>query len=282
MWQTDWADQPRQSKSTIPPDACLLPPATVESVYLLHWNEHCIECALPDCFKVCPLYVERRDRKCARFKNGIVPNPRFPGLFPYGAEIQFRRWGKLESNFGFGAVRPAHARWLDRIDGIFLRGVRPVSNLLRQVSPYYRLSGAYAVCRERILQAMTRRREDGFEEFVVEVWNLQQDSVRLVIECWQGGPKFRASFLLPPGRTMHRIPAAAMNVDLFGSFGMVRVYPENDAEAHLVFSWLDFVRYAALGKGASAPSRLEPGAAATGPTDKVKCVIWDLDGTVWE
>ncbi len=272
MWQTDWAESPRQTASIAEPQVSALETAAVHSAYLLSWSEHCIECAVPDCYVLCPLFVSRRDRKCARFKNGISPNPQYPGLFPFGAEIEFRRWGKLESSFGFGSVKPQGARWLDWMDRRFLRWIRPVSSLFRGVSPFLRINGAYAVWRERVLQILTRGRKEKFDEFVVEVWNLQPEPVRLVLECWQQGPKFRSSILLNPGRTIQRIPAASMNVDLYGSVGMVRVYPDNDAEAHLVFSWLDFVRY-------QQPAKLHAVAEAA---SKVKCVIWDLDQTVWD
>jgi len=278
MWQTDWAEA-RQTASIEEPLVSTLQPAAVRSTYLLSWSEHCVECAVPDCYALCPLYVSRRDRKCARFKYGIFPNPQYPGLFPFGAEIEFRRWGKLESNFGFGSVETRQARWLDRIDRGFLRCIRPVSSLFRRVSPYLRLSGAYAVLRERSLQVIAHGRKEEWDEFVIEVWNLQSQPVRLIVECWQQGPKFRTSILLNPGRTIERIPAASMNVDLYGASGMVRVYPDNDAEAHLVFSWLDFVRYRQPAER-SAVSGI-PGASASA-AGKVKCVIWDLDQTAWD
>jgi len=281
MWQTDWADRPRQTADTERQETPALAPASIRSAYLLSWTEHCIECAVPDCYALCPLYVRRRDRKCARFKSGISPNPKYPGLFPFGAEIEFRRWGKLESTFGFGPVKPWQARVLDRMDRGFLRCIRPVSSLFRGVSPYLRLNGAYAVYRERLLQKMTCGWREDFDEFVIEVWNLQSQPVRLAIECWQQGPKFRTSILLEPGRTIQRIPAASMNIDLYGAFGMVRVYPDNDAEAHVVFSWLDFVRYRQpVEREADADTRGT--AQNVGPASKVKCVIWDLDQTAWD
>src|SRR5580698_5289722 len=120
MWQTDWAERPGQSVKPEEAQISALAPASVRSTYLLSWNEHCIECAVPDCYALCSLYVARRDRKCSRFKFGIAPNSKYPGLFPFGAEVEFRRWGKLESNFGFGSVRPSEVRWMDRIDRVFL------------------------------------------------------------------------------------------------------------------------------------------------------------------
>ena len=45
---------------------------SIDYLYLLSWREHCVECAPPECYQVCPLYVERADRKCARFRYSIV------------------------------------------------------------------------------------------------------------------------------------------------------------------------------------------------------------------
>jgi FkbH-like protein len=69
-----------------------------------------------------------------------------------------------------------------------------------------------------------------------------------------------------------------MNIDLYGEFGMIRVYPENDAEAHVVFSWLDFVKYQKSAEQ-EAPGNV---AQTVAPANKVKCVIWDLDQTAWD
>src|SRR5579864_9625455 len=145
MWQTDWDEKPREIGDIEKPRVSTLSPHDINSSYSLYWVEHCIECAVPDCYKVCPLYVARRDRKCARLKRGILPNPKYPGLLTYGAEVEFRRWGKLEANFGFGAVTPDQARSLDRRDRALLRGLRPVSSLFRGLSPNLKLNGAYAV-----------------------------------------------------------------------------------------------------------------------------------------
>ena len=172
MWQTDWAESPRQTADIEGHRLPLWSLIAVRSAYLLSWSEHCIECAVPDCYALCPLYVSRRDRKCARFKNGISPNPQYPGLFQFGAEIEFRRWGKLESTFGFGSVKPRQARLLDRIDRCFLHAIRPISSVARGVSPKLRMNGAYAVLRERLLQAYYSSRREDFDEFVIEVWNL--------------------------------------------------------------------------------------------------------------
>ncbi len=277
MWQTDWAPATQNQTNSGEPHSSTLVPAEIGAVYSLFWMEHCVECAVPDCYRMCPLYLQREDQKCARFKRGISPNWQYPGLFEYGAEVEFRRWGKLEANFGVGALTAGQARLLDNVDRSVLRIIRPVSSLFSGLSPKRRLNGGYGILRDSCLQAL-RLRKQSYDEFVIEVWNVESQSVRLVIECWQQGPKFRTSILLEPGRSTYRIPVTSMNVNLYGPFGMIRVYPANDAEAHLVFSWLDFVKYRALpnhGGALNAP-------ASRVSASKVKCVIWDLDCTAWD
>ena len=61
MWETEWATPP--AGALAPPDRpAFLDPADVESAYALLWMEHCIECAIPECYTTCPLFVSRRDR----------------------------------------------------------------------------------------------------------------------------------------------------------------------------------------------------------------------------
>jgi len=279
MWQTDWASATQDKTNAGNQRLSTLLPGEVVSVYSLFWMEHCVECAVPDCYTMCPLYVERQDRKCARFKKGISPNRQYPGLFDYGAEVEFRRWGKLEANFGVGALSAAQARLFDGADRFVLQTIHPVSSLFSGLSPKRLLNGAYAELRKASLQAL-RLRKQTYDEFVIEVWNLGSQAVRLAIECWQRGPKFRTSIVLEPGHSTYRIPVTSMNVDLYGPFGMIRAYPDNDVEAHLVFSWLDFVKYRTSVNRAALKGPTLPASQIT--ASKVKCVIWDLDCTAWD
>ncbi len=70
----------------------------IRSVMPLKWEEHCVECAMPACYTTCSLYNRRRDGDCARFVYGIVPDKQFKGCYNYGADIRFRKWGKLEAS----------------------------------------------------------------------------------------------------------------------------------------------------------------------------------------
>lgn len=279
MWEKDWALKSVRTKETR--IASQVDAATIEAAYLLHWQEHCLECAVPDCYRTCSLYVERADQKCARLRDGIVPNYQYDGPLGYGAEVSFRRWGKLESRLWFGSVSPTGLRRLDRLDTILLRGlVRPVSNLLRPLNPKRRVSRAYSRVRNRALQMISGKSAEadlGFDSFLMEAWNPSEESFNVILECFQndvGGNRgdlaFRRSLPLAPGHNLHRIPMSEMQIDLGRADGRVLVYPENDAEVRVIFTWLDLVRTAA------------PPSPKGQPAPLVKCVVWDLDHTLWD
>ena len=108
----------------------------------IQWQEHCIECTVPYCFSTCNLYVQRRDRKCARLVYGIVRNPGFAGLLNVGADLRFRRWGKIEAALTGNYVSLAGIRFFDRADRVVTALVNVIGNVLARVNPKRRVNGA--------------------------------------------------------------------------------------------------------------------------------------------
>ncbi len=274
MYQFDWADEGRwrAERSVETPPPSVLPRERVARALLLQWQEHCIECAPPECYAVCPLYVARADRKCARFVYGIYPNPRFSGLLDHGADVRFRRWGKLEAELSGGrAVSPDWHRRLDRLDAIATRGVGAASGALSRLSPHRRVNGALTLARQGLLRRLPGLGAGRYDEFVLECYAPDEEPFRLILELVRDGEgtTFRHAFEICPGHNFHTLPAEPFG-RLEGPTPLrILVYPENDAERRVVFTWLDFVEYAKV-------------PVEAGPADKVKCVAWDLDGTLWE
>lgn len=277
MWQTEWSEQPEPvgdigSGGT----TSAISVGEVALVSALHWSEHCVECAVPDCYRVCRLYVQRRDKKCARFRYGIFPNSEFRGLFDWGADIFFRRWGKLESYLGYGMAAPDRMRWLSRVDRLLTKGVCGMAAILDPINKKRRLNGAYYVLRDKLLRklgSVTGHTSAAFDEFLIEAWNPAPEAFSLIFEAHQQSLRFRTSLLLEPGRNVHRIPVEAMNVPLGDLKGRILLYPDGDTERRVIFTWLDFVRYKS-----NVRSRETKGDTAK----KVKCVVWDLDNTLWK
>ena len=308
MWASEWGTFPGNG-SAVAGCPSRLDPGSIELAYVLLWMEHCIECAIPECYSICTLYERRRDGKCARLRYGIYPNPAFRGLLDYGADVHFRRWGKLESSFTYGPTSPENIKRFASRDSACLSLLNPVAAALETVDPKRRLNGFYRLVRDYTLARATRdilAKRPCFDEFVTEVYNPNPEPVGLIVEVHQDGLRFRDSLQLMTGQNFHRIPFARMNVDLGRPEGRILVYPENDAEVRLIFTWLDFVRYMPdmrltlsenigfdLAGGKSRTSidlaTATAGAVTDNPAaekriksaEKVKCVAWDLDNTVW-
>src|SRR3712207_3278523 len=151
MYELDWTNEERWARETdVAAFTSRVPRDAVESTLLLHWGEHCVECAPPDCYAVCPLYSPRGDGACARFAYGIAPHPRVPGLLNYGADVRFKRWGTILSNLWFGkALSPAAHRRLAVADRAFGRAAPAVTAVRRGRGPK---PGAVNWHRERILR----------------------------------------------------------------------------------------------------------------------------------
>ena len=279
MWEREWASPPPPLEHAPAGFRSQVEPGDVEGAYLLTWMEHCVECAVPDCYSVCPLYVARRDRKCARFRYGIAPNPDFRGLYDFGADVWFRRWGKLEAVLDGGFAPLADHRTLAERDRRTLQILDPVARALEPLDRMRRLNGAY-----RILRSWSGRAGDDeagfrFDELVIEVWNPQDRPVELAIEIHQDRLRFRRGLTLAPGANLHRIPAGELGLDPSRRHGRILVLPADDAEVRLVFTWLDFVRWKRAAVPAAPPAPRP--AASRAPAAKVKVVAWDLDRTLW-
>lgn len=117
----------------------------VTAAGLLLWEEHCVECAAPQCCRSGSFYAPRADRRYARFVSGITPTPAARGRFRFGAEIQIRRWGKQEAIISAQPAMSAPASL--RRQRVLLDGVEelasPASRLLRLVSPTRKRNGAF-------------------------------------------------------------------------------------------------------------------------------------------
>ena len=97
MFEVTWKDDMKFSALTEVRPLQVEDTKKILKVAPLYWSEHCVECALPECYKTCKLYNPREDGKCARFTYGIFPNSSFSGHYQYGLDINFERWAKLEA-----------------------------------------------------------------------------------------------------------------------------------------------------------------------------------------
>src|SRR3989344_4598662 len=226
-----------QSQKVIPGFATSFNPRDVKAGVVLNWEEHNIECG--------PL-----DKAQDHFFYGIYPNPNFKGLFDFGADIYFKRGAKLEADLeqvNFGSSLFWH-RFLQRIPfkkNSALYRIRRVRRFLGLVPPNYNNFVLECYAEENL-------------NLILEGYGLDSDRKRKI--------KFRHSFPLVKGHNFFTTKVDRKFVPkVKPDEEFVCIYPDNDKDTRIIFTWLDFVNY-----------------KFDQPAEKVKCVAWDLDNVLWD
>lgn len=277
MFDTTWADWLRWRREQ---DATrVVRPETpwnlpVARLALTHWEEHCHECAVPQCYSECLVYRARADKRCKRLDYGCVPDSRFQGSMGYGIDVRFGRWAKLETEFHAVVARPGVVRAFDRLSRFASFCARRISPLVVFAPPIRRATWALDHARNISLRWISRWFKPTFSVFAVEAYSLESFPVPLIVQCATAakGAFFRRSLVLQPGLNRFELPFQEFGIE--STQGVrVSVFPENDLNARILFTWLDFVELASRPTGSTPEVR---------PADKVKCIAWDLDNTLWE
>ncbi len=226
----------------------------------LLWTEHCVECAAPLCYKTCSRYKKRSDGNCVRVVNGISPINNNGVL---ATKVEFRTWAKIETQLKarsitrntYSSLYKNVSRW-----GSFFRSmasISPFTGLHKFIDQgWFSYRQKYINYRLRNAQAQNTLTLAG------RVINEDHDTSIFVDVHTQSNLLFRESVAIPFGVTEFKVsipPYEDPNEIYF-----LCLHPAN-AEEHvtLTFEKLDLV-----------PTDITSG-------KKVKCVIWDLDNTLW-
>lgn len=269
---------------------------------LLNWAEHCSECAMPECYATCSLYTPRPDLKCRRFVRGIERKVAADGASGSMElmSLTFRRWGKLEA-VGQGAL-------VSRAGVAAIEMAEPVVGAVVD-SGLLPLPVRRKACRAGNLakNAAVRFASNGGvpDFFLVEVINSGENAFGMTLTIKSSVMAmglFQGRADITKGYNRLLFPAADIlkRLDGPGPF-LFQIEPVAGGEGDrpsLTFGVIDFVKlrpHAALPTtlptaetvattGApsarhdvDAPARTE----AMSGAPKVKCVVWDLDNTLW-
>lgn len=235
---------------------------------VLPWGEHCTECVWPTCYTSCEFYSPREDRKCRRFVDGMVRLDFSAGSDGYLLKIRFKRWGKLWAAgnihlLDLESVRKRE-RWDQRIGNALYHITLPAP--LKQRVLWQR--GAY-----KRDHAKNKKPSAALPDlFLVECYNpnAYEISVTLVMRPFETGSPlvFQQLLVMKPGFNRIEIPFSKITafVDLSRPFH-VELAPNDISDGTaLYFGIMDFVKVSEV-RSAANP---------------VKCVVWDLDGTMWD
>lgn len=272
------------------------PPATeapdIAAMSFLFWSEHCVECAAPDCYASCALYDPRRDGRCRRFGYGIFRDRRYASARGYGADVSFRRWGKLKANGNTRMEPTGGLLRRERLLGLLIPLMRVLGGMAARVGRP-NLWADPTRCLDKRARRLHRRQgrpaEPGGmavrpDAFLIELVNPGARPVTLELEmrvaldlldaeaAASAPAPFRTAVRFPPGHGRHVIPSPAFAAVSDSALPFKISLTPVGATPRLVFLALDFVTW-------MPGARVEPAPALEAPA--IKCVVLDLDETLW-
>lgn len=231
------------------------------------WEEHCLECSAPLCYETCPHFIARADGRCMRFVNSFEVNQEEKGCCGQSARVKFRKWANMMTIIFPAMLSVEDIVKLTNKNQTLGKGLHFIVN-----SPLPKLLKWQGI---RTIEYVRRRSLKHLEEtnntadaFVFHGFSYQDVSYRLILEIYDSHtPVFKKSFWIEPGENLIFLPASELS-DACNTAGyLVKIYPENDIEADIDILWCDFVKGDIKDLQEPAP--------------KVKCVVWDLDNTLW-
>lgn len=234
------------------------------------WSEHCVECSAPACYKTCSIYRKRMDGECVRIHGGITPVGYSKNKLMSGAQLHFNRWAKIECLYDARGIESKSAfqiykflnfmgivlsRIAERLPGsekkwVLTRGVYSI----RQKQIRLLLNRKGKLCNDIALKILAKAPND--TKYIVEIKNFEELLYRNSVTI---GTKLQEVCIHLP-------------VIEGEDYKFLCIYPENyDQENDLYIEYMELVE--------PVP---EPTNHTNDSDKKVKCVVWDLDNTLWE
>jgi FkbH-like protein len=271
MYETE-ANYTAQSTHEIPQDVVqrfreLRETALARTV--LPWSEHCTECVWPTCYSTCDLYSPREDGKCRRFIDGMVRVDCPEALNSYLLKIRFKRWGKLWSP---GNVRLHSVAQAERLE---LRDYQ-IGTALYQLPIPSGIKRTVTGKRYSFKKKLASRPADGVSmpgSFLLECYNPQPYCIYLSLTMRPVGVAERVPFQklieLTPGFHRVRVPMKEIGkvINVLTPFNIELIPNDVQDGATLFFGIMEFVQEVDRAAKDSKP---------------IKCVVWDLDNTLWD
>ena len=230
------------------------------------WEEHCLECSAPACFESCIHYQARSDGRCKRFENGLLTFVDEKACCGQGIHVKFRKWGNMMTVLFPAMLSEAEYQKLWKKN----EGVGKVLGMVES-SPLPQSLRWQGIRIPEFIRRRSLRKLSGLDNtanaFLFHAYSYNEESYRLIIEIYDDHtPVFRMSIQIEPGENM--VVIQNLSAECSKANNLVKIYPENNIEAELDILWCDYVK----GKPKAAEQ----------PAAKVKCVVWDLDNTLWE
>jgi len=246
---------------------------------VLPWSEHCTECVWPTCYSTCELYLPREDQRCRRFVDGMVRIECPSAVNSYLLKIRFKRWGKLWTP---GNVRLSPIERAQRVERRDYRIGRALHQLPLPTAVKRLVTGKRYVFKKRMAQRRVAEGEFPTPTcFLLECYNPEDHTIRLSLTMRSADKHVRIPFQelieVTPGFHRVRISRDRISnvIDLRSPFHIEIIPNDVPDGTTLYFGVTDFVQEAVTPteKKKKPPEKTQR---------KVKCVVWDLDNTLWD
>lgn len=230
----------------------------------LMWGEHCIECSAPECYFTCNRFVARPDGHCRRFEDGIEPVVANSKL---GAKVVFKPWAKLEAKTERILLNGRlYERMAEKIYS-FGRFCRNMASMLPGFTLKSKCQGAWEHYRLYLIKKVDGEKlSDQSLQLNYSIVN-ENKPVAIFVDLKNENKALlmREKIELPTGRT-----AASLQLDRYYEASVINIHPADvNARVELFFEELEVVPISV-----SKEKNVKP--------KKVKCVVWDLDNTLWD
>lgn len=239
---------------------------------VIPWGEHCTECAIPHCFLTCDLYQPRLgDASCRRFSEGMVRCHGKWGVAPWLLKIHFKKWAKLWADGCAATVSMPVADTMERMNAWI--GKTALSLTLPKLIKKKVMAAPWRFRNACCWWASKFGTRETPNYFRVEVYNPGLEPVGISLYIASRAPSsapFVARFVLAPGlrRLCFPVKTIERHVHLCEPFYLEISPSESEARPLLYFGCVDFVQDDFY----NSPRAL----------GGCKCVVWDLDNTVWD
>jgi FkbH-like protein len=261
--------------------------SSIDARSLLVWGEHCTECAMPSCFANCSLYTPRADLKCRRFENGIEALRAKPTTATAVRlmRVKFRKWGKLEAVGGSEIAPMGRSDFIEHLD-------QGVSGLLDSIPLRYSWRRSAMRKWDRLTSLVSRyvARNQEATSFVVEAICTEPVNLTLTIRPTDRAEAkfFQRRLELISGHNVISIASEEIfaHVERAGNFLIQIENAEDESEPEVTFGVIGFVDAKPnSSKDVTSPTNSAAESIkvedSTPVSPKVKCVVWDLDNTIW-
>lgn len=225
------------------------------------WEEHCLECSAPTCFKTCTKYNRRIDGRCKRFEDGFNTYVSNDSNEKY-TKVKFLPWSNMMT-----IIYPTYQSNIYEVNNQF-----KVHEKLLSLSVKLNSKISWPIIRAIEYHRRSRLKKYGERDysdaFVLHVFSHHKEKFKLVMDVYNGSRSvYKKSFEILSGENLYLLSNSDYSKECDNPGNKIKIYPENDITAEIDFYLCDFV------KGDINSSIHD---------DFVKCVVWDLDNTLWD